>query len=583
MAELPKHYHLKSEEKDHFVLHDSRDKKEFKVAKKGIHPAHQLDILRLPRYSEGGDVSKEDVPDYIKNTLKNSKEEPVIGSWGRMDDNKNSVDDTLKTIGLGEDPAQQARYEEEAKQHAALSPLSKPIDMNPEVATAAMPQAQEAPPAPVAQAPDQASAQAAAFQKLDSAPVAQPQAQPQAAPRGMASMIDPQTGLPSLQGMAQAQNSYEGAIQAGARGEMALNQEQARMMGQHAAFQQLALQEQQEWNRAKFAQLEKLSGDIAKKEIDPNRYWNSRDSGAKMRAGIGIMLSGLSGASHNMAMDVIQKNIDRDIDSQKANLGKKQTLFSDNLRLLGEKTSAENATRAQYEAIFQGQLAQMAAKMGNPMIQAKAAALIQESRMKQMQLMQPVAQAAVSMNIKTALQQAHQAGQGLAIEPASLIPRLVPEAHQKEAFAEVKRAQDTRHGMQFGMKAFDDMVNELKTVKGAVTSPEAQTRLESAILPTVQDLEGSVRQAAMDYAKKAYVPSIQDIALGRVKGKRKALEEYYKSKSSAPTFEGFAGVPLTAFSSTAPIQNQADRLRAWAEKNPKDPRSKQVLEQLKGG
>ena len=65
--------------------------------------------------------------------------------------------------------------------------------------------------------------------------------------------------------------------------------------------------------------------------------------------------------------------------------------------------------------------------------------------------------------------------------------------------------------------------------------------------------------------------------------KQQPMEEYYKSKSSAPVFEGFAGVPLSSFSSTAPIQNQNDRLRAWAEKNPNNPKSKHVLEQLKGG
>ncbi len=59
---------------------------------------------------------------------------------------------------------------------------------------------------------------------------------------------------------------------------------------------------------------------------------------------------------------------------------------------------------------------------------------------------------------------------------------------------------------------------------GGLVDPEAKTRLESAILPTVQDVEGSVRQTAMDYAKHAYVPGMSDILSGRIAGKRKAVE-----------------------------------------------------------
>lgn len=386
MGDLPNHYQLKSEEKDHFVIHDARDKKEFKIAKKGIHPAHQLNILRLQKFSEGGEA-KDDTPDYIKKTLKNS-EDPVIGSWGRMDDNKNSMDTTLETLGIDPDEAnyreanaQDQREHEQrgifGQQQEAAPPERAPVPSSPQLAPT--PVAQEA------QAPGQQDAQSAAFAKLNAPPAQAPQG-------GSAAMIDPATGMPSLAGMVKSQNQYEGAINAGARGEMALNQENARMWGQHAAFQKMAADEVAESTRDRIAKLDKLADDISKKEIDPQHYWSTRDSHAKMRAGIGILLSGMSGAQNNMAMDVINKNIDRDIDAQKANLGKKQTLLSDNLKILGEKTAAESATRAQYEAVFQGQLAQTAAKMGSPMIQARAAQLIQESRAKQMALMQPVAQ-----------------------------------------------------------------------------------------------------------------------------------------------------------------------------------------------
>lgn len=58
--DLPKHYSLVKEHPDHFMLHDSRDGKAFPIAKSGIHPAHQLKILRLPKYYGGGSILKMD-------------------------------------------------------------------------------------------------------------------------------------------------------------------------------------------------------------------------------------------------------------------------------------------------------------------------------------------------------------------------------------------------------------------------------------------------------------------------------------------------------------------------------------------
>ncbi len=58
MKEMPKHYSLVKENPDHFLIHDKRDDKAFPVAKKGLHPATQMHMLRLPKFCGGGDVQK---------------------------------------------------------------------------------------------------------------------------------------------------------------------------------------------------------------------------------------------------------------------------------------------------------------------------------------------------------------------------------------------------------------------------------------------------------------------------------------------------------------------------------------------
>lgn len=60
MKEVPTHYSLLKEDDKHFHLHDSRDNTSFKIAKKDVHPATQMKILKVKKYDEGGDVEGEE-------------------------------------------------------------------------------------------------------------------------------------------------------------------------------------------------------------------------------------------------------------------------------------------------------------------------------------------------------------------------------------------------------------------------------------------------------------------------------------------------------------------------------------------
>jgi hypothetical protein len=505
---FPKHYSLKKDEKDHFVIHDKRDGKEFKVAKKGLHPANELKILRhVQKFEDGGEVEgySSGITPWSKREEPESMDVPSSGA---------------DTEAFNQKILAQKGLSEQAPMETATPPP--------------MPEA----PAPQMQAP------------------APQQAVPQQPPPATPQMIP---GMPTVQGLQGMQGQFEKAIKSGMEGQQAQNQQIAQAYEDKINVQERAFSDYQNAMHGLQAQSEKMAQDIAGFKVDPERFWNSKSDGSKFGTAISVMLgglgAGLQGTTHNAAMEVLQKSIDRDIESQKLELGKKQTLLSDNFRAQGNLAAAEAATRAQYEAMFQGKLAQLVAKTNNPMLAAQAQQQIMDSRLKMMQYLQPVAQNQMVMQMRASLQQAAQAGTKINANPEEFIPIIVPEAHQKEALAEVKRARDTQHGMQFAMQAFEDMVNQVKSVKtlGGLIQPEARTRLESAILPTVQDLEGSVRQTAMDYAKKAYIPTLDDVTFGRVDGKRKALREYFKSKSAAPTFEAYAHVPLTSFAGTAPV------------------------------
>jgi hypothetical protein len=119
----------------------------------------------------------------------------------------------------------------------------------------------------------------------------------------------------------------------------------------------------------------KLTDDYMTGKVDPNRVWSNMNTGNKVTAAIAIALSGigsgLTGKS-NAAMDVINGAIDRDIESQKANLGKTQNLLQMNLQKYRNEQDAYAATKSQMIAATQAKIGLASASMQGS--QAKMAA-----------------------------------------------------------------------------------------------------------------------------------------------------------------------------------------------------------------
>jgi hypothetical protein len=78
--------------------------------------------------------------------------------------------------------------------------------------------------------------------------------------------------------------------------------------------------------------------------------------------------------TENRALGIIQDAVNKDIDSQKADLGKKQNMLSINMAKYNNLQDAAAATKAQLLSITQAQINQSAAKMGSK--QALAAAQV---------------------------------------------------------------------------------------------------------------------------------------------------------------------------------------------------------------
>jgi hypothetical protein len=136
-------------------------------------------------------------------------------------------------------------------------------------------------------------------------------------------------------------------------------------------------------------------------------------------------------------------------------------------------------------------------------------------------------------------------------DPAKLVPFKVPQHHQATAFKEIESAQNTAANHDKIMEAFD---NAAKNYHAADLIPGIdnadQKSLHALMGPTFKDVEGTVRQAAMDNMAKNTTPQVGDDE-NTIKTKRNALEGYLSSKMSAPTAMGY-GIDLSKFASTSP-------------------------------
>ena len=84
-------------------------------------------------------------------------------------------------------------------------------------------------------------------------------------------------------------------------------------------------QRRQKAVETELGKLDGLRSKIQSTEIDPDRWWGDKSTGGKITSAIGILLGGIAqglNGRENVALKMIDKAIDRDIDAQKAGLSR---------------------------------------------------------------------------------------------------------------------------------------------------------------------------------------------------------------------------------------------------------------------
>lgn len=116
-----------------------------------------------------------------------------------------------------------------------------------------------------------------------------------------------------------------------------------------------------------------LYSDWQNGHIDPKHYVNNMSTGAKIGTAIGLIAGGYNaGMGHgpNLALDFLNKQIDRDIDAQKTNLNQSNNLFKLNLDATSNLQTASQLTKMNILDINSMHLKQLAANAQDPVQKA---------------------------------------------------------------------------------------------------------------------------------------------------------------------------------------------------------------------
>jgi hypothetical protein len=128
--------------------------------------------------------------------------------------------------------------------------------------------------------------------------------------------------------------------------------------------------------------MDQVNQSIMNNEIDPGRYMANMGTVGKISTTLGLILGGIGAGmtgGPNLAYKALESAIDRDVESQKLDLNKKNNLLTAYYKMYGDVEQAEAATKAQIMSLVQLKANQLAA-------QSKSAQASEQNKLFQAQL-----------------------------------------------------------------------------------------------------------------------------------------------------------------------------------------------------
>ena len=315
------------------------------------------------------------------------------------------------------------------------------------------------------------------------------------------------------------------------------------------AMQQKALEEYQnaaEWHQSNYdrqlretdAENAQLTKDVKDGAIDPNRLFGHQDTGPKIATAIALILGGAAGKGNgNVVVDIMNKQIDRDIEAQKANLSSKQTLLKTNMDKYHNIYQADIATRAQMLAALQGQLMAAQAKYAGQTAGASAEAALLPLQMQKAQYQAELAKLGATQKLMADPN----------VPPAVKIHYGVDAKQQEAAYKMLDTADELTKARDNALEAFD-RVNAARSMAfktghplQAVSGAESR-QMEEPMAILAKDATGRFNPEEAARLRAQFEPSSLDQPEGVIT-RRNAMLDAFQRKMNFNQLKGL-GIPI---------------------------------------
>lgn len=263
-------------------------------------------------------------------------------------------------------------------------------------------------------------------------------------------------------------------------------QAEAKIYQEQQSKQQAVMNQYQNTYNELESERKMLMDDIREARIEPKRYINSMSGSEKVGTVIGLMLGGIGAGlagGRNPMMDYIDKQIDRDIDAQKANVGKQQNLLSALYHQYGNMNQAVNMAKVFYSDLYSSKIQEAVAKSNNAAAIPIAQKAMGELNMKYGPL--------IAQNARTnAIYFGNKQG---IISAEQSIKDLVPEHMQKAAYEEVGNVRKVQKELTHITESMRNLAKQqtlARRVGAPLESRQLVKSLQADILSKTRDVFG---------------------------------------------------------------------------------------------
>ena len=349
------------------------------------------------------------------------------------------------------------------------------------------------------------------------------------------------------------------------------------------------------------AERKALEQDIKDGHVDPNKYWTGNEKGegshSKIMSAIGMIIAGFQPmGGPNAAINFLEKQMEANLQSQKANLDSKESLLKANMQQFGNLKDAMEATRIQQRDMATLQLQQAVNSVQSPLAKAKA---MQEIGKLQAENAKATQKFAGQLTLTNMMNEANKDPSKIdgymqtlkAYDPkqwAEMSDMLVPG----KGFATTKEGAKVVRESQQVTDTVKDGINQLRGImRRPVKSLSPNDRAEAETVRSA--LVGALRvpitgPGAMNEGERellmSIIPDVTSMtSLDTISAKKlDALEQRIESSYNNTLKANGLHVPQQMSKQQKSMMSEKGRQDAlnWAKANPQDKRSAAILKAL---